>query len=590
MRPQTSWLRLAAVTALLGLGPACSKKDDAGGAVTAASVDALKIPALLKFVPAETPYYFVSVQAPPADVRQKLTSMLNPVFAGMKEELARELASPPGDLPGEKSQRAFVEVFSEHASFEGLAQLGFSPEKPFVLYGLGLLPAFRVELTDAELFRKFVQKIEAKAGSPVPTAKLGDQDYWVFGEGQGDGVLVLALVGNELVGGFVLNAVREKTLGLLFGQTQPQASLADGDLLRAVMKQYAFTGHGVGVVDLKGIVSTLVGEGTGTNAEIYAALATRMPTVSDDCRAEYKALAAKAPRIVLGNESLTSKGVQLGITLELEPTLAQGLMNLRARVPGLAAQPDTNQFFQLGLGLDMEKVIGFVQERAAAITAAPFKCEQLAGLNQAATDSNQMIAAATLGPAAMARLVRGLNIVVKDLATPTPQDAAAAEPLSVGNARGYIALATSSPDQILASAKAFIPSLASLTVAKDGKPVSVPPEGPFGQLKAPYIAMGESALLVSSGEGMQTELTALATAKGDDAQPVLVFASDTGRLLGLQVESQTRRLATMPTELQANVKNEIEALRTLSQTIGHTAFVLSFREKGLYLMESVVLK
>jgi hypothetical protein len=578
------------VTALLGLGPACSRKDDAGGALTAASIDALEMPSLLKFVPAETPYFFVGVQAPPADVRQKLAGMLNPVFTGMKEELARELATPPGEMPGEKSQRAFIEVFSEHASFEGLAQLGFTPEKPFVLYGLGLLPAFRVELTDAELFRKFIQKIETKAGSPAPTAKLGDQDYWVFGEGQGDGVVVLALVGNQLVGAFVLNAAREKTLSLLFGQTQPQASLADGPLLRGVMKQYGFTGHGVGVVDLKGLVSTLLGEGTGTNADTYAALAPRMPSVSDDCRAEYKSLVAKAPRLVFGNESLTSKGVQLGFTLELESSLAQGLMNLRARVPGLAAKPDTDQFFQFGLGLDLEKVIGFVQERAAAITAAPFKCELLAGLNRAAMDSNQMIAAATFGPAAMARLVRGVNVVVKDLATPTPQDTAAQEPLAVGNARGYIALATPSPEQVLTSAKALLPGLATLTVAKDGKPVSVPPEGLFAQLKSPHIAMGESALLVSSGEGMQADLTALATAKGDDAQPVLVFAADAGRMLGLHVESQTRRLAAMPSELQANTKDELEALRLLSQSVGHTAFVLSFREKGIYLMESAVLK
>ncbi len=46
------------------------------------------------------------------------------------------------------------------------------------LYGLDLLPVARVELADPDATRAAIARIEAKAGQPLPTAKVGELSYW----------------------------------------------------------------------------------------------------------------------------------------------------------------------------------------------------------------------------------------------------------------------------------------------------------------------------------------------------------------------------------------------------------------------------
>jgi len=418
---------------------------------------------------------------------------------------------------------------------------------------------------------------------------LGDQQYWVFGANAG-GIAVLALVGDTLVGGLMPVEAKAQVLPLLLGQRPPQASLADGDTLKSLLKAHGFTGHGVGVVDVRAIVSTLVGDSTGINAEIYEALAPSMSRMTDVCRAEFKGLADKAPRLIFGNQVLTPTEARLAFTLELEPALAKMLQGLRAAVPGLNAKTDPATFFQLGVGLDVDRALTLAQERAAAVTVAPFQCEQLMGLNEAAAMVTKSLAAVTMGPGAMVRLVRGISVVVKDIVPPPAPASAGAPPLGLGGAKAYAALATSNPEGVLATIKSFVPDLMTLNVAKDGKPVPLPTTGLLGELTAPHIAMGETSLVLSTGEGMQGELTALTTAKGDESMPLIVFASDSGRLLNMQLESRAKLAMNMTPEQQAKEQADLEATRAVAGAVGHTAFVLTVSDKGLHLAETAVLK
>ena len=590
MRISDSLRRLALLAALTAAVPACSRDKAAGGEATAESIDALSMPSILKSVPAETPYYFAAVRPLSPEVRAKVVQVMTPVLAAFTRAVKAELERPidPAD-PGAKGQRAFLETLAQYASFEGLTRLGFGPEKPFAIYGLGFLPAFRVELADPGAFKKFFADVEAKAGEPAKVETLGDQQYWVFGA-DSQGIAVLALVGDTLVGGLMPVEAKAMVLPLLLGQAQPQASLAEGDALKTLLKGHGLTGHGVGVVDVRAIVGTLVGEGTGTNADIYKALSPSMTPMTDVCRAEFKGLADKAPRLVFGNQSLTPTEARVAFTLELEPALGKMLQGLRAAVPGLSAKTDPSTFFQLGVGLDVDRAMTLAQERAAAVTAAPFQCEQLAGLNEVAAEVTRSLAMATAGPAAMVRLVRGFSLVVKDLVPPAAQGSTGSPPLGVSGAKAYAALATSNPEGVLATIKAFVPDLVSLSVAKDGKPVPLPTSGMLGELTAPHIAMGESALVLSTGEGMQAELTALTTAKGDESMPLVVFASDSGRLLNMQLESRAKLSANLPPEQQALEQAELEATRAVAGAVGHTAFVLTVGDKGLHLTETAVLK
>jgi hypothetical protein len=80
------------------------------------------------------------------------------------------------------------------------------------------------------------------------------------------------------------------------------------------------------------------------------------------------------------------------------------------------------------------------------------------------------------------------------------------------------------------------------------------------------------------------------TAKGDESMPLVVFASDSGRLLNMQLESRAKLSANLPPEQQALEQAELEATRAVAGAVGHTAFVLTVGDKGLHLTETAVLK
>jgi hypothetical protein len=296
----------------------------------------------------------------------------------------------------------------------------------------------------------------------------------------------------------------------------------------------------VGVVDVRAIVGTLVGEGTATNADIYKALSPSMTPMTDVCRAEFKGLAEKAPRLVFGNQSLTPTEARVAFTLELEPALAKMLQGLRAAVPGLSAKTDPSTFFQLGVGLDVDRAITLAQERAAAVTAAPFQCEQLAGLNEVAAEVTRSLAMATAGPAAMVRLVRGFSLVVKDLVPPAAQGSAGAPPLGVSGAKAYAALATSNPEGVLATIKAglTIPVHADAAQAIVAKRPSGP--GRFDTLVVRAVApLGK---LLGWFEPIAGSYGRLLVVKG----PRWEEERDDARFRGLTRRVTIRRLASWP--------------------------------------------
>ncbi len=564
----------------------CDKKDDAAtSAAGATKVEktALKVSPLLAHVPADSPYVFANFDPMPRAFMDKMFTKIGPVFEQATKKIQDELAKPPveGEVPSDdqKVVRALLDELNGKLSSKGLEELGLTLEPLMAIYGVGFVPVMRLTLKDGAAIKALVSRVEAKAGVKAPTAKLGDVEYWTGGDG--DVYVAIALIGNELVVSAGPMKVKDLVLPVAFG-VEKVPSMADGALLTDINKQYGFAGFGTGYIDGVAISNILMGEGTGLNKKIFDALAVKaadgtggVPELSVDCKTEIKGMVANFPRVVLGYDSFTATEMALSLTLESKTELARELAALRSNVPGLTNAPSMPFAFIMGLAIDVEKTMAFVTQKAQAISTTPYKCEHLSGLNEGA---NGAIAALTTMPIPpFVKMLKGLSIVLKDAKIDMSKG-----PEGIESAIGYALISATAPEQLLATAKAMVPPLASLTVPSDSKPVALtlPPEMPLPPfIKAPHVALSKDAIIVTVGEGMQAEATAILSAPPGADQPLFVIGYDIGKLLQSQIANAAPD-GTTP-EKQA----ELETMKSISDFLGSVTVSLHLNEKGIAFKE-----
>lgn len=564
----------------------CDKKDDAAtSAAGATKVEktALKVSPLLAHVPADSPYVFANFDPMPRAFMDKMFTKIGPVFEQATKKIQDELAKPPveGEVPSDdqKVVRALLDELNGKLSSKGLEELGLTLEPLMAIYGVGFVPVMRLTLKDGAAIKALVSRVEAKAGVKAPTAKLGDVEYWTGGDG--DVYVAIALIGNELVVSAGPMKVKDLVLPVAFG-VEKVPSMADGALLTDINKQYGFAGFGTGYIDGVAISNILMGEGTGLNKKIFDALAVKaadgtggVPELSVDCKTEIKGMVANFPRVVLGYDSFTATEMALSLTLESKTELARELAALRSNVPGLTNAPSMPFAFIMGLAIDVEKTMAFVTQKAQAISTTPYKCERLSGLNEGA---NGAIAALTTMPIPpFVKMLKGLSIVLKDAKIDMSKG-----PEGIESAIGYALISATAPEQLLATAKAMVPPLASLTVPSDSKPVALtlPPEMPLPPfIKAPHVALSKDAIIVTVGEGMQAEATAILSAPPGADQPLFVIGYDIGKLLQSQIANAAPD-GTTP-EKQA----ELETMKSISDFLGSVTVSLHLNEKGIAFKE-----
>jgi hypothetical protein len=70
-------------------------------------------------------------------------------------------------------------------------EIGFGTDARMALYGIDLLPVMRVELADPAAFRALVKRLDQKAGQPLATLRIDEQDAWTFGGETAGGLMAI---------------------------------------------------------------------------------------------------------------------------------------------------------------------------------------------------------------------------------------------------------------------------------------------------------------------------------------------------------------------------------------------------------------
>jgi len=513
----------------------------------------------LAFVPADTPWVFANLEPVPESIRARYEKQMQaawPVMIGMFDGALADLEKiPPADddsvtvweaSPGAgaaataaakasvatEAARMLKAVLDELRTLDTPAKwraVGVSPDARGAFYGIGLLPVMRAELSDPQAFRALVARIEEKVGSKLATAQVGEQALWTFGTDEIGGVM--AIQGSHLVLGLMPGNAGDALTRRVLGLDRPATSMADSGALADFNQARGYLPHGSGWVDTRRIVA-LVGTDEGV-AAIARAAGSEPPMLDATCRAEFDAIAAKAPRLAFGYTALDGERMSMHSRIDLEPALAQALLALGSSTPGGATR---DALFDFGIALPVLGLRDFFLAQVDAVAKAPFRCGHLKGMNEGFAEMRPKLEGMVPPPVAN---LSGLRLTATRLAWPQGAD----KP----DFAGTLVVGSSSPALLAGLAQLASPDLQKVTLPADGTPVAVPASVlPAGYADMPVsVAMGEKALALAIGKDEGARL-ATTVAAAPSKPGVWLDTSFSGSIYGLFGEAIDRFGAFMP--------------------------------------------
>lgn len=570
-------LRPAVLGALITilLLSACGDSDEA----TTSALDSAD--GLLRFVPADTPYLIATPGEFPDEVMDKLEPQLDSalkayhsVIRALLENSYATAREQDADLSFYEKVLPVVDELEGLMSVAGLRGAGVERNAHVAIYGVGLLPVFRLSLSDGNLLEAAISRLEEQAARKMNVASVDGQSYRYVGNDEGR--LVIAIIGDDLVVTVVPTALSEGLFKQVLGLILPAQNIAASGVLGELAELHGFNDYMIGVVDFERIVAVFLEPQSGINAELLSMMEYDDSELTDVCRSEIRSMVSITPRMVAGYTELSTRRLSSKAVLELRDDIAAGVATLTGAVPGISERQ--GGLFSFGMSMDILAARTFYSERLDAIEAEPFECELFAeiqnGIAAGREVLNQPVPPSVYG-------FNGFLAVVEEL---EGMDLANNVPPTSADIRFLVALENA--ESLIAMGAMFSPDLAGLNIEANGDPVklAVPQIDAIGM--DVYIAMTENALGLSVGEGMEAGLGAMLSAEIADPSPFLVVDMDTERYYAMISEAmaaQSDGANAMP-ELQAAAQAMGQAFQSVTDRV---RLVINFTANGIELESEV---
>lgn len=572
----TSKLALASIIASLALYGCSSSEDES---VSSANIAAAG--AILGYVPADSPYVIASITPLPDDVMDKLEPSVDRILVAY-DSLLQELfvmataefgATGEDDEDGSRAAAVIGEL-SSLLSIEGLRGAGFDRKSRSVLYGNGLLPVLRIEVTDGALFEAALARIEESAGEEMDVATIsGSPVRYVTAEKI---KVLVAVLDKQVVISIAPASFNDDQLSTLLGLTAPASNIADSGKLQGIANEYGFGDYMIGYFDIADVVATFTGDASGLDADLLA-LMDEQDEISDVCRADIRSMAGIAPRMVMGYTGISTERFDSKVVVELRSDIAAGLAQLPAPVPGLGGDPGGLTSF--GMSLDIKSLREFVETQLDALEADPYMCEDFAAMEEGVVQARVALEQPVMpviydfrGFVALIENIEGLDLTTQ--APPTSVDGRFL--LAMENAPAMVSLGTM-----------FSPELAGLNLQANGEPVML--DLPQAQMMGGdvYIAMNDDAVALSVGDGMEAKLGDMLTADAVDNGTFFSFSMDAGRYYAFAGEAIGQAQGDddnqMPPAIQEATQ---EIMLAMADMFDRMSVDIRFTEEGI-VMEGV---
>ena len=512
--------RYLAVLATLTLVLAgCGKKDDAP---STAFADA---DGLLRYVPADTPYFFGALEPAPPELVDKFEPMFAAVlnaYGDMLEATADSLESDP-ELQGENTDDveivlAVLRGLRPMMSPGALEKAGVTRESLAVIYGHGLLPVVRLTVSDSDALDARLAEMEKESGHEFPVDSVQGRSYRYFDAETMR--VVMATIDDQFVLTVMPTTFSDEQLAELLGLTLPDTNLGETTILQEIADEYGYLAQFIGFTDIEGIAATFIDGPTGLDAGLLQLAEHDAGAISDVCKAELRDLAAVMPRIVTGYEAISAERLDASAVIELRQDLATGLSAIPTVVPGMGKSFDG--LFSIGLSVDVLAAREFYEARIEAVENDPFECELLDELQESVARGrealNQPVPPIIYG-------FKGILAVVTDMKGFDPQSARPPESVD-----GSLLVSMDNAAGLLAFGQMFSPDLYELDLQPDGKPQRLQlPVAQAAGIDQAWIAMTDDALAISVAENGEQQLPELLSAEGASPPPFIAMNMDANR-------------------------------------------------------------
>lgn len=533
----------------------------------------LRIPEHFKNIPADTPYVFADIKAMPSDdldwpigveSYQAVLDQLEVAVIADIQAMSAEMRTPE-----DRFLLALFNEFDGRMNEAGLKELGIAPEAHVAIYGIGMFPAMRLELSDGEKFEAMLKRLEASVGESMPVVTHGERTFRAIEEDEM--FLPVIVTDTELLVGFSSAKFKDTFLPLLLGETKPETSLYDDNKLLAMQKTYGLLPYLSGYIDTKGMMDGVLDvKPTTLFGASLISLGEKPPQISDVCRAEYRQLAADAPRVVFGYTEVSRTNLHATMGIELTNDMPQRIRSAKAAIPGFGSTIQRDAFASFGAGVDVSKMIAVVKQEAKRLaTEEPFACEDLTVYNVQA--ENLYFGIESYLPPQL-QSVQGMSLTIYDMVIDMKASTDPVKKLDV-----LAVMRAGNPDEVWGMISGFIENAVGvIDVPKNGQPVAVPlPQDiqtSAPSMPTPMVAMTDGAIAIAAGEAMTDAMVTQMNQDISASTPMLSMSYNPDKVFAFLEESLPPSLRDQTMMLSGPIY----------ESFGPSRFTIDMRERGLF--------
>ena len=487
---------------------------------------------LLQYIPSDAPYVFASTEPMPAKLMDKLEPTIDEVLKAyqrvvrhlMAEQLVKMAEEENGAENAEKF-RGVVEEFLALMSIDGLRNAGIERDSAFAMYGNGLIPVLRFELSDVALFDATIERFEKQAETPLGVGEVnGDAYRFIDAE---SAHLIIATLDEQAVISVVPASFDEAQVAAALGVTRPKTSIAKSKALREINKKYGYANYLTGYLDSQRIAQIFMGPASELDREVFDAFEYSQPELSESCRSEISQMAGIAPRMVFGYTNVSPDVIESSMVIELRKDLAEGLASVPSAVPGLGADP--GGFMSFGVGLNVLALRNFYEARLDAMEADPYECEMFADL-QASTAKGREALNQPIPPVVYS--FRGFVANIMDIQGLDMKSDAPPESIDAS-----LLVAIENAESLIAMAAMMDPQIAAMNLVADGKPVRLELAQLAEVAEDVFAALSSDSVAVSIGKGAELNSANMLRADSVSPAPFLSMSMDSARYYNMMGEA-----------------------------------------------------
>ncbi|MEO7067858.1 MAG: hypothetical protein ABI114_13165 [Rhodanobacter sp.] len=462
----------------------------------------------LAFVPADAPYVLANLDVPDDATRAALLAQADTQWSSQLMQLNAAADRIEIENPDAARLLHAVTAESNGKTLEQYFQnAGLNISGHFALYGVGLAPVARLELSDTKAFERFIGRIELAYGKPLDTVKVGTQSYQKYTLTGSGTEIVLAVIGKYAVVALLPAQPTPTLLRQALGLDRPAKNMQDSDRLTNLVKTKGYQKWFVGSLDLTRVLPLAISNSDPLISAIRTAraaaesartgepIANQLQT-SPTCNTDASRIAARVPSISFGYTRLDSKHQEMRLDVALADDISKAFSGLKVALPGLGNVGTAP--LDVSIALPVAQLRAFWSAQAVAVAAKPFTCPMLTDLNDSFAKLSPFMQKAAIPPFGDLLGVR----VALDSLVASPNS-------SVPAFTSRLVLGSNDPEVLLGAGQMMVPALRQSKPTKDGKPVALS-AAMIRLLGQPaWMAMSSKALALGIGAGEDAKLSAM---------------------------------------------------------------------------------